>query len=376
MTARSRTKGLTTTTQPVLPVDRSSKVSQQHNENGPFLPHVQTKRKKNHHHCCGSLWRRVCQWRRGWLLWRRQGGYWLAIFLLLLVWQGSNGRSWWIDTNTHHDTTQMRPSSGSFSTYQENQNNQTAVEAATTTRTNAMISLFQDVVLPLSCQGKEPLLELMWHAKTHDEEDSPILDQDNHNEQQQQQTKKMLLAMADEWCPQLTGTWNQVTDLYGHDVRVVGLETCPTRPSSSSQPPPSQLRMQPRVAGLFHTGTNAVARLLHRNYGTNTTNTSDLIVWEVPWGKHCPYARRHDCRSTNHNKDNQDENNILPIVLVRDPLRWMRKLVRAYVTGLEYRTRHHDSGFQKDSTDRRSCRTTCVSPNHGDTFVVVDHCFS
>jgi hypothetical protein len=92
------------------------------------------------------------------------------------------------------------------------------------------------------------------------------------------------------------------------------------------------------IAGMFNTGTNAIARNLQANIGIpgheNDTDTpsSELSMYahevnrngvddEVPWWKHHP-----DILNTSFplHRDPSIHSHILPIVMVRDPLNWMR----------------------------------------------------
>jgi hypothetical protein len=92
------------------------------------------------------------------------------------------------------------------------------------------------------------------------------------------------------------------------------------------------------IAGMFNTGTNAIARNLQANIGIpgheNDTDTpsSDVsmnanevnrngVDYQVPWWKHHP-----DILNTSLplHRDPSIHSHILPIVMVRDPLNWMR----------------------------------------------------
>lgn len=151
-------------------------------------------------------------------------------------------------------------------------------------------------VLPKNCIDKEPLVRRVLAA------DPDYLLQSNQT--------------IDRLCSSLP-TWDQVVELYGPKPIIVGMETCPAfranvQTTADRQP-------QPRVAGLFHTGTNAMAQLLQVN---NVSN--EKITWyrdyDVPWGKHGQVHRRRRMSESL-------VRNVLPIVLIRDPLRWMQKLV-------------------------------------------------
>jgi hypothetical protein len=124
--------------------------------------------------------------------------------------------------------------------------------------------------------------------------------------------------------------WSNVTDLYGTVAIVHGLDTCESYRSGLL---PTKEAALPRVTGLFHTGTNALARAFLEHFGGDGGGGSGSgteggaseerhRLWDVPWGKHRRpprFLRRNGTRWDGH---------VLPVVLVRDPFRWMRKMVR------------------------------------------------
>jgi hypothetical protein len=98
----------------------------------------------------------------------------------------------------------------------------------------------------------------------------------------------------------------------------VGLDTCEeyrSRIAKAQQPP------RVRVAGLYNSGTNAFTMNLGRNF--EPVERSDY--YSVPWGKHMlPEFRSGPFTSW----DNvTDPDLMLPLVLVRDPLLWMKAMV-------------------------------------------------
>ena len=121
-------------------------------------------------------------------------------------------------------------------------------------------------------------------------------------------------------------TWSTVTSLMGTHPRIHGLDTCPSFRSSI---PPAESFVAP--AGAFNSGTNLMAELLIANcinphrvakYGVGNNG----VRWQVNWGKHQPPSHRLD---HSVNQDGQVPNqNILPVVLVRDPYTWMQSLCR------------------------------------------------
>jgi hypothetical protein len=84
-------------------------------------------------------------------------------------------------------------------------------------------------------------------------------------------------------------TWKQVTDQYGSQPVVAGLDRCET----FRQTVPAVQRMI-GAAGMFSTGTNLLTVLLKQNcviparlglYGANATKEQLGMRWQVPWGK-------------------------------------------------------------------------------------------
>ncbi|KAL7555498.1 hypothetical protein ACA910_003214 [Epithemia clementina (nom. ined.)] len=196
---------------------------------------------------------------------------------------------------------------------------------------------------------------------------------EEEEEETEQQVTDELTEDGREWCSKLP-TWRQVTDLYGSQPVFVGLETC-RRQDRRTRP------LQPRVAGLFHTGTNVLARLLQVNYHqdyyyyyyhqeeywsnhTTTAAAASYRDWDVPWGKHNPAPAPLDHEMGRGNKESKKEpdhsnnndnnnNNILTIVLVRDPLRWMQKMCQV----------PYDAHWQRDDKVRHHCPNLVVA-NH------------
>ena len=69
------------------------------------------------------------------------------------------------------------------------------------------------------------------------------------------------------------------------------------------------------VAGLFNTGTNLLDIQLMRNL------RGVKRLWQVPWGKHRMAEVKWN--HTANEMENIKKENVLPIVIVRDPLAWL-----------------------------------------------------
>jgi hypothetical protein len=143
-----------------------------------------------------------------------------------------------------------------------------------------------------ACEGKERLLEIVWRAG-------------NDN-----------LTVVD--CEALP-TWKEVTSLYGDEPVVYGLETCARyRAHVSAQAKDGKIPdPQPKVGGLFNSGTNA----LSLSFNVNVKRFSNFKEHELPGGKHVPPKKEW---FTTFQETAPIRWNILPIILLRDPYRWMQ----------------------------------------------------
>lgn len=146
-----------------------------------------------------------------------------------------------------------------------------------------------------ACFGKEELVEILTNAEVP-------LDHDR--------------------CNRLP-TWRAMTDLYGEKQIVLGLETCQAyrdmiQTTAGATP-------MPRIAGLCNSGTNVLNQLLFRNLGNITHVGAPRQGYQVPWGKHA--QAKH--RLTNIFQNTVENATwVLPIVLIRDPYRWMQSMCR------------------------------------------------
>jgi hypothetical protein len=148
---------------------------------------------------------------------------------------------------------------------------------------------------PERCRGKERLLQILLRAGKPD------------------------LSVKD--CDSLP-TWKEVTDLYGTLPVVYGLDTCEDyrRILKENSNATHQLAPDIRVAGLFNTGTNALETL----FSLNVKEVSDINAYQIDGGKHVP--PKQEWYSTFDKFLKRDFE--LPIVLIRDPFRWMQSMVR------------------------------------------------
>jgi hypothetical protein len=114
-----------------------------------------------------------------------------------------------------------------------------------------------------------------------------------------------------------------LTALYGplKEPVVVGMDTCA---AYRDKVQPSE--RVAAVAGMFNTGTNAMAFHLRKNI--NIKNT-----WQVPWGKHrMEYVRLNH---TAEGLEDVNKQNVLPIVLIRDPLYWLQRYASMWIVSIQ-----------------------------------------
>jgi len=151
------------------------------------------------------------------------------------------------------------------------------------------------------CEGKERLLEILLKAGKEE--------------------------ISVEDCGMLP-TWGEVTRLYGEEPIVYGLETCGAYRDGlrkGKEDGTISLRPDPRVAGLFDTGTNAFTDSLDLNF----RHLDDKLEYMAPGGKHTLLRDRKSMREFNTNNSTKTPT-FFPIVLIRDPFRWMASMVSCF----------------------------------------------
>ena len=134
-------------------------------------------------------------------------------------------------------------------------------------------------------------------------------------------------------------TWQHVLDLYGPDVVIVGKDRCA---DFRKKVPLTDRKVG--VAGLFNTGTNLLDLHLMRNvHGVEN-------LWQVPWGKH----RMAEVKWNHTAKDmaKYRKEDVLPVVIVRDPLSWLQSMcTHPYAAKWRF-GRHHCPNFIPNDGDR------------------------
>ena len=121
--------------------------------------------------------------------------------------------------------------------------------------------------------------------------------------------------------------WKQVTELYGEGPIILGLDTCAKYHSILLEKDENgttyNRKPMARVAGLYHSGTNAWQQSLTHNLEDLGSNNPGMYC--VPWGKHV--SARHKWTNTWPRNNLESKRHVLPIVIVRDPYRWMKAMV-------------------------------------------------
>lgn len=152
------------------------------------------------------------------------------------------------------------------------------------------------------------------------------------------QTRNVAQVDAEYWAS--IPTWDEILKNIHHSKSgdkknaspiIHGLETCQAFQNITSSNPWHR-RIAP--AGIFNTGTNYLSVLLEYNCQNphrvekfnGDAKRGHGNEWEVPWGKHNPAHSRGKHFKDKNPKYTVDE--VLPIVLVRNPFGWMKSMCR------------------------------------------------
>lgn len=148
----------------------------------------------------------------------------------------------------------------------------------------------QLVTSHVECQGKERLLEILVRAGMADLLDENLI------------------------CTDLP-TWDEVSSLYGDEPVIFGQESCQRYRDklAAGQEAGLDVRPDPRVGGLFNTGTNAFATTLIRNY-----RHQHILQYNAPGGKHKLLSQK--TQATN------SSSYALPVILIRGKFQRYQKV--------------------------------------------------
>lgn len=127
--------------------------------------------------------------------------------------------------------------------------------------------------------------------------------------------------------------WAQVTEMYGTQPRLVGLEQC-----QAFQEDGDLADKFLAVAGCFNSGTNLLAKALTGNCVLNKRQakygpSSRGVRWQVPYGKHSP-PKDEEFRNNHVAKKSEGvvAKDVLPAVMIRDPFRWLQSMCSHHYT--------------------------------------------
>jgi hypothetical protein len=274
--------------------------------------------------------------------WIRTGRITTAILLLLTARQlgmilkqcsGSTSSSTSTNTNSKNDYPPQTPVAGSQYTLTIHRPNGNVTRAVTSISSVHVKDLPEELVkdllaltnasgtasaTPVSAEataaaGKEPLLQLLRAAGVTDLHPSVVA---------------------------LLPTWAHVVDLYGPMMMMrTGHDDTTDHACAAYRAAVPPSRRYLGVAGLYNTGTTAMAIYLQENVRlpqsrVNWTQVMEEYrgehAWEVPWGKHRLYSLRNkEELFLNPGAENLRKDQVFPIVMVRDPYTWLHSMCTA-----------------------------------------------
>lgn len=124
--------------------------------------------------------------------------------------------------------------------------------------------------------------------------------------------------------------WSDIVSLYGNEPKIIGLDTCQQYRdmlAEANKTSATPIYPMARVAGLQNCGTTAMADTFFDNFIANPTiKSTNPRAYNVPWRKHTPWHLRFNITSPNYGWSEKKEH-VLPVVVVRDPYRWMASMV-------------------------------------------------
>jgi len=213
--------------------------------------------------------------------------------------------------------------------------------------------------------------ELSQDHQQHPHEDTPAIMNNNSNIDQSNGTGdgadeadnniddnnkdriiNILKAAGTEITPEIIAsipTWGEVKSLYGDKPKILGLEQCSR---FQLEIPEEDAYIGP--TGLFNTGTNLLADLLQQNCKLPKRKwdrrehpaekmpfrMQSGMLYQVPWGKHNPitYRSQHAARLAS---GSTKQENVLPIVMIKDPFYWMGSICRHKYATNWFHTKDH-----------------------------------
>lgn len=119
-------------------------------------------------------------------------------------------------------------------------------------------------------------------------------------------------------------SWQTVATLYGEEPVILGLDRCDKYKTflAAKAVHGNDVESEPLVGGLFNTGTTAFSEALSLNFRMVNDSRN---AYALPGGKHTLLSSRHWYKQLSNTSDLP----FLPIILIRDPLRWMGSMCKA-----------------------------------------------
>jgi len=139
-----------------------------------------------------------------------------------------------------------------------------------------------------------------------------------------------LTASADAAICRALPTEQEVQKLYGKGPIVLGLDRCEQYRRQLHTALRKEMKLIPvhfppraKVAGLWNSGTTALSQSFVLNLH-NYQSDAPIYVPTVTWGKHTPLLYR--LKTTWPPGNRESRNHILPVLIVRDPYRWLQSM--------------------------------------------------
>jgi len=137
-------------------------------------------------------------------------------------------------------------------------------------------------------------------------------------------------------------SWKNVTSLYGKGPYIIGTETCQAYRDMLAK---RNAKPNLQIAGTYNTGTNYMSHMMrlniNRTLGEPQINKKDALEYsELPWGKHGPLKHRGQSLM-DPELEYVNTDTILPVVMVRDPYRWLASMCKESYFVTWNRTRQH-----------------------------------
>jgi len=134
--------------------------------------------------------------------------------------------------------------------------------------------------------------------------------------------------------------------LYGNEIVIKGLETCEAYRNSVKE---GLRHIGP--AGIFNTGTNYLSNLLRKNCMVKNIHFRKGVRFQVPWGKHSPASFRL-INIAKVDGEGVDQENVLPVVTIKDPYTWMTSMCRHSYTAYWKHSEDHCPNLIPNKKDR------------------------